>query len=230
MKIKAVLILIAMTLAVGAHDKSLILQDDFSQEMKNWYVEGGRRVEVKEGRLLIDADPEKPEKGGLAGGTCTVWHRTELTGDLRIEFDAFIEHSHSGKNNINFFLFYTMPNGDNPEKSTADRKYAVYSDYHKMTGYIFTFVNDLTKGEQGRVRIRRCPGFHLLSGIYTYHSKSEHLYRIAIVKKGCQLQYYIDGELRLTAEDENPLNQGYFGFRTFQTRFWVDNLTIHRLD
>ncbi len=226
--ISAVLMILGTTVGCIT-DQSVVLKDDFSQGIKNWYVEGGCGVAIKEGQLLINADPADPKKGGVSGDTCTVWNRTPIKGDLRITFDVTVEHSHSGKNNINVFLFYTMPDGSSPERTTAQRRYAPYKAYHKMNGYIFTFVNDLTREDQGRIRIRRCPGFRLLSETYAYHSRAKHRYQIEIVKKGSLLEYYIDGALRLQAQDENPLNEGYFAFRTFQSRLKIDNFSVSRL-
>ena len=54
----------------GIRTGRVLLFEDFSQGMENWWVEGGHQVQVKDGRLEVDADP--PE-GTASGGVCTVW-------------------------------------------------------------------------------------------------------------------------------------------------------------
>jgi hypothetical protein len=226
----AAALVLGMWCRTAAAGNASILTEDFSGGMADWYVEGGRGVEVRDGRLMVDADPAEPKPDGSSGDACTVWNRMRIAGDLRIEFEVMIEHSYPGKNNINFFLFYTMPDGTSPEASTRKRRDADYADYHRLNGYIFTFVNARNESKQARIRIRRCPGFRLLSETFSYSSQPGHLYRIAIVRRGGTLEFFVDGELRLSAHDDAPLTEGYFGFRTFQTRLWFDNLTIRRLD
>lgn len=214
----------------AASGGDVILREDFSDGMKNWYVEGGRSVEVKDGRLRIDADPAEIAKDGSTGHLCTVWHRARIAGDVKVEFDVMVEGSVTNTNNINFFLFYTMPDGSSPEATTADRKYADYRDYHQLNGYIFTFLNAPENKAAARVRIRRCPGFRLLNETYAYHNRRNQVYRVTLIKRGGTLEFFADGQLLLTAKDDQPLADGYFGFRTFRTKLWFDNLVITRLD
>lgn len=227
MKFLGVLLLWSGVLA--GYGDEVILREDFSSGMKNWYAEGGRSVEVRDGRLLVDADPEKIIKDGSSGHFCTVWNRIRISGDVRVEFDVCVENSVTGTNNINFFLFYTMPDGSSPEKSQAARKFAEYRDYHPLNGYIFTFLNAPENRTAARIRIRRCPGFRLLRETYAYHNRGGQVYRVGIVKRGKQLDFSLDGRLQLSARDDQPLNEGYFGFRTYRTRLWFDNLSITRL-
>jgi len=47
------------------------IEEDFSRGMANWWVEGGERVWVENGRLQMKADPAT----GTAGNVATVWRR-----------------------------------------------------------------------------------------------------------------------------------------------------------
>ena len=223
------MVLVLSTLLGASWAAEVLLEDDFSSGMTGWYVEGGRTVEVKDGRLQIDADPEVYEAGGRNGGVCTVWSRQRLSGDLRVDFDVQVIGSATGTNNINAFLFYSLPDGSSPEATTALRRFADYADYHPLNGYIFTFLNAPENHEAARLRIRRCPGFHLLNETYAYHNRAGVTYRVSLVRRGGALELQVDGELRLQATDPAPLESGYFAFRTFRTKLWFDNLRITRL-
>ena len=156
--VRKILLGLAGAAAISAGAECLY-SDSFDRDSGDWYVEGGRSVAIRDGRLHIDADPEEFIKGGRNGGVCTVWNRTRIDGDVRVDFDVCVENSVTGTNNINFFLFYSMPDGSSPEASTQTRKYADYADYHPLNGYIFTFLNASENKENARIRIRRCPGF-----------------------------------------------------------------------
>lgn len=227
--VRKILLGLAGAAAISAGAECLY-SDSFDRDSGDWYVEGGRSVAIRDGRLHIDADPEEFIKGGLNGGVCTVWNRTRIDGDVRVDFDVCVENSVTGTNNINFFLFYSMPDGSSPEASTQTRKYADYADYHQLNGYIFTFLNASENKENARIRIRRCPGFRLLRETYAGENRADTVYHITLIRQNGVLRFLLDGKELLSAKDEQPLEGGWFGFRTFRTRLWFDNLKITRLN
>lgn len=229
MIVRKILLGLAGAAAISAGAECLY-SDSFDRDSGDWYVEGGRSVAIRDGRLYIDADPEEFVKGGLNGGVCTVWNRTRIDGDVRVDFDVCVEHSVTGTNNINFFLFYSMPDGSSPEASTQTRKYADYADYHQLNGYIFTFLNASENKKNARIRIRRCPGFRLLRETYAAENRADTAYHITLIRQTGVLRFLLDGRELLSVRDEQPLEGGWFGFRTFRTRLWFDNLKITRPD
>ena len=128
-----------------------------------WWAEGGQKIGVEKGYLRIKADPLV----GF-GKWCTVWTDIIVSGDVQITYDAHVFSSRGNHNNINFFLFYVDPSGKPLDETRAARISAEYSLYHKLEGYIVTFVN---KKEHARIRIRRCPGFKLLKEGKGYHCR-----------------------------------------------------------
>ncbi|MGE4565257.1 MAG: DUF1961 family protein [Victivallaceae bacterium] len=204
----------------------ILYQDDFAKDNGQWYREGGRSVEFKDGRLVIDADAPDKKTGIVA----TVWNRQRFAGDLQIDVDVCVESSLTNTNNINFFFYYTVPpdNAD-PLLTTDQRQDGNYSAYHKLNGYIVTFLNSPENKDAARVRIRRCPGFKLLKETYAGENKQGTVYRLTITRRGDKIAFSVDGKQLLEATDPEPFKDGYFGFRTFQTKLWFDNLVIRRL-
>jgi hypothetical protein len=202
--------------------------ENFSKGLARWWVEGGQDAWVQGSSLHLKADPEAGGKGEVA----TAWFRQELPADVRVAFDAEVVSSSRGANNINVFLHYSDPDGLPLYDTRAGRATAAYPLYHRLNGYIFTFVAD--RGETARpeeqrparIRIRRCPGFELLAETSAYHNRAGQTYRVEIVKRGGKLTFKVDGNELLSAQDASPLEGGLLGFRTYRSYVRWSNLTI----
>lgn len=203
---------------------SLLFEESFSSGMANWWSEGGEKVWVQDGRLNVRAD--------AANSTvATVWHRQPHAGDFDIELDAHVVSSSIEANNINLFFSYSDPAGTPLEQTRESRASAEYALYHKLNGYIITFLNH-PKGAPkqeplpARIRIRRNPGFQLLAEGWAYHCQAGRTYRLRVTKRGGEIRFAVDGKELLRATDPNPLQGGHFGLRTFRTHLWWDNIRL----
>lgn len=212
---------------------SVIFEEDFSRGLENWWVEGTDRVFIEDGKLYVNANGGGEEKDRQA----TIWCKKPVSAEnVHIEFDAYVVTSKKKVNNINFFLNYTIPGKKNIYQTRNNRVSGDYSFYHDLNGYIFTYVKDVA-GEaestdgvpKGRYRIRRCPGFELIGQNYAYNAEPGQKRHIEIIKKGSNLTYKVDGKTLCTATDPNPWNSGYFGFRTWMTELWFDNIVLREL-
>lgn len=233
MTLRSLVPLIALAAAALPAASQALLEDDFSRGMANWWVEGGERVWVEDGRLHVRADNPKLPGGGVA----TVWSRTPVRGDFRLEVEAHVVSSTLDANNINLFFCYTDPAGKPLEESRDTRRTAGYDLYHKLNGYIITFLNDY-QGEGGRhpdgstkarYRIRRDPGFQLLNEKYDGWCRQGVTYKLGVTKRGGRIAFAVDGREVLSGVDPAPLEGGYIGLRTFRTYLWWDNLRVVRL-
>ena len=217
-----------------ATEGKVILFEDFAAGMDNWWVEGGERVWIEDGRLHVKADPGKKAPGYVA----TVWCRTPHPADVKVEFDAHVIHSAIDVNNINFFLSYSDPSGAPLFDTRQSRATGDYKLYHQLNGHIFTFLKDtkLAGGSRGdgkakaRIRMRRCPGFQLMTQCYAYHCEQGVTYHCTITKNGGDLAFGVDGEVYLKATDPDPLPGGLLGLRTYRTELWWDNIKVTSLE
>ncbi|NOY81842.1 MAG: DUF1961 family protein [Kiritimatiellaeota bacterium] len=211
----------------------VILFEDFSQGMDRWWVEGGERVWIENGRLRVKADPGKSGRGYVA----TVWCKVPHPADVKIEFDAHVIGSSLDVNNINFFFCYSDPSGRPLFETRQGRASGGYKLYHNLNGYIFTFLKD-TRHEAGlrpdglakaRFRMRRCPGFKLVAQTFDYLCEAGRTYHVTVTKRGGELTYAVDGTVFLKQTDPQPLPGGLLGLRTFRTDLWWDNIKVTAL-
>ena len=218
-----------------AAEENVLLFEDFSEGMDNWWVEGGVNTWVEDERLHMNANPEG--EGKQPGYVATVWCKQEFSGDVKVEFDAHVVASATDVNNINFFLLYSDPEGTPLYETRESRADAGYKLYHVLNGNIFTFLNDTRKESQdtpldervARIRIRHCPGFELLAESYDYHCRQGVTYHIELIKQGTKLSLSVDGNLLLETEDPEPHTSGLIGLRTFRTYLWWDNIKVTQL-
>ncbi len=210
----------------------IILLEDFSQGMDRWWVEGGERVWIEDGRLRVKADPDGNGRGRVA----TVWCKVPLPADVRIEFDAHVIKSSLDVNNINFFFCYSDPSGRPLFDTRQERAAGEYKLYHNLNGYIFTFLKDAGHeaglradgSAKARFRMRRCPGFKLMAQTFGYHCEAGRTYHVTVTKRGGELTYAVDGTVYLQQTDPQPLPGGLLGLRTFRTDLWWDNIKVRR--
>ncbi|MBI1894994.1 MAG: DUF1961 family protein [Acidobacteria bacterium] len=195
--------------------------------LDDWWVEGGERVWIENRRLHVKADA--PRKT-----TATVFLRRPHESDFRFSVDAQVVSSSANVNNINLFFSTSDPGGRPLIDSAGSRASASYGLYHKLNGYIITFLND-EAGQGGRapdgstksrIRIRRNPGFKLLAETFTYHCKAGVTYRLLVEKTGGNVRFSVDGKELLRAYDAQPLGGGHLGLRTFKTHLWWSNVQL----
>jgi hypothetical protein len=208
--------------------------EDGSTSPEDWWVEGGEKVWIEEGHIRVKANPAGK---GQPGNVATVWHKQVFPGDIQVDFDAHVIDSTIDANNINFFLLYTDPGGQPLYETRASRESSAYNLYHVLNGYIFTFLNDF-HGEadpyddgstKGRMRMRRCPGFELMTETYAYHCRKGVTYHVTITKRGGDIAFAVDGKVYLEEHDADPWTEGLIGLRTFQTDLWWDNIKVTEL-
>ena len=91
----------------GRAEGKVIFEETFSDgKMDGWWVEGGQKVWVEDGRLHMKADPAENRAPGYV---CTAWCEKEFPADVMVEYDAHVVESAIDTNNINFFLSYSHP-------------------------------------------------------------------------------------------------------------------------
>jgi hypothetical protein len=224
----ALVILSMIFSVISAVNEKVILNESFNYPdgglPSSWWSEGNP-AKIKEGRLFVDADTT-----GFRNST--VWLDRNLSGNIRLTFDVHVISSRDTANNINCFFLYSASDGKPLRETKAQRVDGSYDRYHALNGYIFTYLAN-GQPRNGRLRFRDNPGFKLLEEKFGFECRRGESYKVSIVKQANKLQYWVDGKKLLDKVDDlynAPHQTGLFGFRTWHTSLWWDNLVITQLD
>ena len=199
----------------------LLFQDDFSSGLGNWVTEApatpDSKVTVDKGKLVMDVD----------GGT-TVWLNKKLAGNILIEYERKVVMG-SGKNDrlsdLNQFWMASDPRNENLFTRTG-----TFSQYDSLQLYYAGFGGNTNT----TTRFRKYTG----KGERVLHEDlqdQEHLlepnrtYKIKIIVQEGVTKFFVDDIEFFSFQDSQPLQEGYFGFRTVQSRQEVDNFRVYRL-
>ena len=241
MKIRHTLVFgLLLALSVSCHPsvqrpaEGVLFAEDFESYQDSdklpagWWCEGSQAVRIEKGCLRADANLDN---NGEDYGTSTVWLERTFSGDLRVEFDAHILASDGDKNNINFFFLLSDPSGRPLMQTRTDRADGEYGKYHRLNGYVFTFLAE-GNPDEARFRMRDDPGFNLLQENSAYECKQHKTYHVTVTKEGSRITYAVDGTTYLDKVDEAfnaEHKSGIIGFRTWHTDLWWDNVKVTKL-
>ncbi|MFB6343278.1 DUF6250 domain-containing protein [Saccharicrinis sp. FJH62] len=199
----------------------LLYADDFSDGLKQWVPEvenkPGSYVKVEDGKMIADVQ-----------GGATIWFRHELQGNILIEFTRAVIIN-GGPNDrlsdMNMFWMATDPNND-----TLFTRNGVFARYHPLLLY-YAGIGGNTNST---TRFRKYDG----TGnriLYTDYSDEAHLlkpnktYKIQIVVYNGTTKLFQDGEMYFSFADDDPLTEGYFGFRLVKSHQTMDDFKVYRL-
>lgn len=171
-----------------------------------WVLEGNADLSVRDGRLHVDSDE------------ATLWWREPLPADSAIELTAGVDDpARDNAANLNL-IFHARELDGAPYRFGRSAK---YEGYHSIPNYIAT----LTGGFQpGWARLRRNPGFTILSENTSIRSEAGKTYRIKLLVAGGRLRYWLDGRLVHDVVDPQPLKGGHFALRTWRSRVWWSDI------
>ncbi len=199
--------------------KELFYENDF-ENAEDLSMDGDGEWWVEDSKLYID--DLTSELSGM-----TVWVRKEMPSDIFIEFNAMtVPPKNAG--NINFFFAAkTLDGGFLPDAGFTGR----YDQYHEESQlHILTFTgkNDGYK-IPGWTRLRRDPGFNLISEDMSRSTEVSVPYKIEIQKLGENIKVWINGEKVHDVDSPNPLGGGCVGFRTWRTKLYFEDIKVYEL-
>jgi hypothetical protein len=199
----------------------LLYKDDFDNGLKNWVVEipsgPGSTVTIKEKKMLIEVD-----------GGATIWLNKKLSGNLIITYKRKVIVD-TGRNDrlsdLNQFWMAIDPRNEN-----LFTRSGTFSEYDSLLLYYVGFGGN--SNTTTRFRKYTGKGERILLG---EHTDKEHLlepnkdYSIKIVVYDGLSKFFVDDKEFFSFRDTNSIAEGYFGFRTTQSRQEIDGFKIYRL-
>lgn len=135
----------------------------------------------------------------------TIWWRKDLPPDSLIEYKASVVPPGGEGNNVNTFFYATGPEG---EDILAERRTGRYKEYHVIPNYLVTQTATYS-------RLRRNPGFELLSETKEFFSVPGETYHVQLLKVGGDVRAVFNDRLAHQWTDPSPLTRGRLALRAW---------------
>lgn len=201
----------------------LLASDDFQHDLSSWVVEQqpGGTVGIHDGALVIDD----------AGG-CTVWFRERLEAPVIIACEVMVS-SASRVSDMNFFWMATDPRHPDDLFAAGHGRTGKFATYDTLRTYYVGYGGNTNT----TTRFRRYDGTgarpllpdHDL-GAAEFLLQPDHVYRIELIAAGGHVSFRRDGEVIFALDDPQPLEAGWFGFRTVHSRIVVKSFAAFRAE
>jgi hypothetical protein len=199
----------------------LLFTDQFGTNLKNWVIEfapsPGSSIGIKNNKLVID----------VAGGA-TVWLNKMLSGNIMITYQRKVIVD-SGKNDrlsdLNQFWM-----ASDPKRKKLFTRTGEFSEYDSLLLY----YAGIGGNSNTTTRFRKYTGDGKRMLYFDLNDKDHLLvankgYQVSIVVLNGATSFFLDDKLFFSYEDKRPLQAGYFGFRTTQSRQEIDDFKVYRL-
>jgi hypothetical protein len=213
---------IAETSSIEQYTKDhLLYQDNFDQGMGNWVVETPSSpysiVLIKNGKLIINVD-----------NGATVWFNKKLSGNILIEYQrkVIMNDGHNDRlSDLNQFWMATDPRQEN-----LFTRSGIFSEYDSLRLY----YAGIGGNSNSTTRFRKYQGNGERILLFDLQDKQHLLkpnkpYMIQLVVYDGTTRIFVDGEQYFSFADDEPLTEGYFGFRTVESHQEIDDFKVFRL-
>jgi len=209
------------TPAPNANAAKIIASDDFTRGPGQWVVEQmpGGSVTAKNGALTIN------DKKG-----CTVWLKQKLTAPVTISYEVTMSPD-ARVSDMNCFWMASDPAhpGDLFHAEAAKKRTGKFSTYDALNLYYVGYGGNANT----TTRFRRYDGTgarpllpeHDLADA-AHLLKAGHTYKITLVARDGEARFTRDGETIFSYKDPKPLTEGWFGFRTVDSKMEIRNFRV----
>lgn len=207
--------------SLGVRGK-LLHADDFSQGLGKWVTEyrnaPGSTIAARDGKLVMD----------VAGGA-TAWFYKPLSGNYLITYSRKVVMENGPNDRLSDLNNFWM--ASDPQNAYMFSRDGVFEQYDNLRMYyagIGGNTNTTTRLRKYDGKGERVLLADLAGPAYLLAPNKTYAVQIAVYE-GCT-RVLVDGKVYFSYRDPDPLREGYFGFRTTQSRHHIDDLQIYQLD
>jgi hypothetical protein len=202
---------------------------DDASEVSHWRLEGGTRVSIANGKLVLESEP------GQRPGSLVCWLTTELPAEFLLEFSVRPRDRNDG---LNIVFFSTR--GVNEESifdPALKPRNGGFSQYHSgdIKGYHISYW----ASGRGTVNVRKNPGFALVATgpDRVREAPADSFQVVRLYKKGRTIRLMVDDVISVAFDDDGrshgPVwnHPGWIGLRQMGTtvRCEYDHLAVYPL-
>ncbi|MBO9203759.1 MULTISPECIES: DUF6250 domain-containing protein [Niastella] len=203
---------------------TLLYSDNFSNpiDVHRWFVEmapeENSSVHTQNGKLVLNT------KGGV-----TVWLNELLKKNIRIEYDREVVVAGGVNDRLSDLNNFWM--AKDPRNEKLFTRNGILESYDSLQMYYVGMGGNTNR----TTRFRKYKGNGERKLLQEY-SDSVHLlqankiYHIAIVVKNGNISYWVDGQCYFSYNDPEPLEEGYFGFRSTKSHQEISKFKVFQLE
>ena len=201
--------------------KNLLFEDNFQKDLSKWEIEkeakGNSEVYLSDGEMVINV-----------GGGATVWFKKPISGNVLIQYERKVVMENGENDRLSDLNQFWM--AKDPMNANLFTRSGSFRDYDDLRMY----YSGIGGNRNTTSRFRKYPGNGERTLIYDLRDEKHLLrpnktYLIQIVVIHGTTEVFVDGEEYFSYKDEDPLTQGYFGFRTVESHQEIDNFIVYRL-
>jgi hypothetical protein len=177
----------------------------------------GSSVYTKDGKLVMDT------RGGV-----TVWLNKRLKGNIQIEFKRTVLMDGDNNDRLSDLNQFWM--AEDPRNPNVFTRSGVFAEYDSLRLYYVGMGGN--SNTTTRFRKYQGNGVKLLLQEYKDEAhllKAGKKYAIKIIVKDGVTSFWVDDECYFTYADPDPLQEGYFGFRSVHSRQAIEDFRIYHL-
>jgi hypothetical protein len=190
---------------------------DSPETLKEWRLEGGKRMSVAGGNLVLESDPEKKGKDGKVIDHLVCWLVKEVPADFLIEFTV---RPRDRKEGLNIVFFNTRGlKGESIFDPALQPRDGKYPQYH--SGDLNAYHVSYWAAGRGTANLRKSKGFRLVAEgkDLVADAPADAFQTVRVYKRGGKIRVTVDGVVALAWDDDGkshgPVydNTGWFGLR-----------------
>lgn len=167
---------------------------DSPAALEDWSLEGGQRMSVADGNLVLESQPGQP------GNHLVCWLNKEVPADFLLEFTVRPEDRHRGLN-IVFFNARGLGGQSIFDPSLAPRD-GTFSQYH--SGDLNCYHISYWAGGRGTANCRKNKGFHLVASgqDLVEPAPADSFQTVRLYKRGGKIRLMIDDIVSVAYDDD----------------------------
>lgn len=190
---------------------------DEAKDLKDWRLEGGRRVSVAEGNLVLESDPDQKGQNGKSHDHLVCWLDRELPANFLVEFTVRPENRKEGLNIV--FFSARGKQGESIFDAGLSPRDGTYKQYH--SGDLNCYHISYWAAGRETANLRKSAGFHLVAEgkDLICDAPAEKFQTVRVYKRDGSIRLLVDDVVALAWNDDGNthgpvlVRSGWFGLR-----------------
>lgn len=189
---------------------------DSADALADWKLEGGKRMSVADGRLVLESEPGG-EKPSPTDNHLVCWLTKEMPADFALEFKV---RPQNRKNGLNIIFFNGRgSHGESIFDPKLKPRSGIFAQYH--SGDLNNYHVSYWAGERGTANVRKNTGFQLVATGKDLVSPAsvDAFQTIRLYKRGGTIRLMVDDVIEVAFDDDGKTHgpawthTGWIGLR-----------------